>query len=86
MHPFEAQRLLSLGGDLDAAVARVRRRHGGRACPDDSALLLADLAERIAAILQEFGDRPVKDARSRSPADVTAPPASCSFLTSQKGR
>ena len=86
LHPYEVLDLLSLREDLDAAVARVRRLQRDRTRPDEAALHLADLTDKIAALLQEFGERLDHDARARSPANATAVHAPTRTRPKQKDR
>jgi len=74
LYGYEIHDLLTLREDLDAAITRVRRQQRRRDRPEESTLQLADLADRMAAILQEFGERVARDRRARSPADATASP------------
>lgn len=86
LHPYEVLDLLSLREDLDAAIARVRRLQRGRTRPDEAALHLADLTDKIAALLQEFEERLDHDARARSPVLATASQATRRSQTIQKDR
>lgn len=84
LYPVEMHELGQLRESLDAAVTRVRRLQRGRARPDESALHLADLADRVAELLQQFSDRATQDARARAPAPATVSTAPA--RTSKKAR
>lgn len=71
--PSDVHELLSLRADLDAAIARVRRLQRSRVREDESALHLADLADRVAGLIQEFNERISRDTRARSPTKPADP-------------